>query len=86
MTDKANKLARTTVASAPATHDRPANKRLMTVAEFERDYATSHTETYRLLAEGAIRAVKRGKNTLIVCESAEAWRESLPPYRPERVA
>jgi hypothetical protein len=54
----------------------------LTIQEFVRQYGTSRTATYRLLRQGALRARKRGRRTLI-CNAAQ-WPASLPDYRPQR--
>lgn len=55
-----------------------------TVQEFCRVYGVGKSLVYELLSGGALRAVKAGKRTLILEESARAWFDSLPPAREAR--
>ncbi|MFO0995305.1 MAG: helix-turn-helix domain-containing protein [Alphaproteobacteria bacterium] len=54
----------------------------LTIPEFCARYRTSRTSAYRLLAEGTLKAVKRGRRTLIAADEAERWFRSLIAYQP----
>jgi hypothetical protein len=46
------------------------------------DRIMSHAALYRELSEGRIRAVKRGKTTLILAEELDNYLTSLPAWTP----
>jgi excisionase family DNA binding protein len=54
------------------------NKRALTVDEFGEIYGPGRTTTYELIKGGHLKALKLGRKTLILRESADAWLESLP--------
>jgi hypothetical protein len=51
-------------------------------------YGWSRSEIYRLLASGKLKAVKSGRITLILIESADRYLASLPPatFRAPKIA
>ncbi len=49
---------------------------------FRQEYNVGNTKFYQLLNSGAFRAVKIGKRTYVVDESAESWKANLPVYKP----
>jgi hypothetical protein len=62
----------------------------LTVSEFKAWSGLGNTTTFKLLGEGALKAVRYGGKTLISRASAEAWAARLPawnsgasPYKPE---
>ncbi|WP_029557773.1 hypothetical protein [Xanthobacter sp. 91] len=57
--------------------------RLQEIKHFCADYSISHVTAYKLIHEQAIEAVKLGRKTLIVVESADAWAASLPRMKPK---
>lgn len=64
---------------APKTIEREKDSvRARTVKEFCRAYGVGKSTAYELIAEGTLNAVKMGKRTLIVEESAAHWFNSLP--------
>lgn len=60
----------------------------VTFAEAERITGIGHRTLYRELAAGRIKAVKRGRTTLLTMESIRAYLAALPPatFRPKRAA
>lgn len=57
--------------------------RFQEIKHFCAENNVSHVTTYKLINEGAIEAVKLGRKTLIVVESADAWAASLPRMKPK---
>lgn len=57
--------------------------RLQEIKHFCADYSISHVTAYKLIHERAIEAVKLGRKTLIIVESADAWAASLPRIKPK---
>ena len=55
---------------------------LMTVPEFVARYGVSRSRTYELLAAGELTALKIGRSVRIPEEAAQAWKASLPAFRP----
>lgn len=51
--------------------------KLMTVADFCRDFSCSRTEFYRQVAAGKIKLLKMGRASRIRLEDAETWLASL---------
>lgn len=64
----------------------PPEKRVLSVDEFGAMYGYGRTTTYELLNKGRIQAVKDGRKTLILRDSAEAFIASLPSYGEARAA
>ncbi|MCH8112995.1 MAG: helix-turn-helix domain-containing protein [Proteobacteria bacterium] len=56
-----------------------ANKPAWSIGGFERDFDTSSSEIYNMIARGQLVAVKAGRKTLITGDSVRAWWASLPP-------
>ena len=52
------------------------------IPEFAINNRISVRQAYRKIAEGRLRAVKRGSATLILPDDEEAWRRSLPEFVP----
>lgn len=52
------------------------------IDEFATNNRISVRQTYREIAEGRLRAVKRGSATLILPEDELAWRRNLPAFVP----
>jgi hypothetical protein len=48
------------------------------LSDFCKVYSCSRSEAYREIRRGNLKAVKRGRNTIITAEAAEAWLKSLP--------
>jgi excisionase family DNA binding protein len=59
---------------------------LLTVKQFTHEYGVGRTNTFKLLNEGRLRAVKLGARTLIPRAAAEEFVQSLPPARSTRVS
>lgn len=57
-------------------------KKYGTIATAVERYDTSRRVLYELLAEGHLRAVKRGATTLLDLEQADSYFASLPPWQP----
>lgn len=57
-----------------------------TLAEFCRRYPCSRSEAYREITRGRLSALKRGRNTIITAESANAWLKGLSAYRTSKIA
>lgn len=55
---------------------------LVSVNEAAGKLRSGRTTVYKLLREGAIRGVKRGRNTLISMASVREYLSGLPSYRP----
>ena len=55
------------------------SKRALRIPEWCQMYGASRATAYRLLASGDLQAVKSGRSTLILAESAEARLARLPP-------
>jgi hypothetical protein len=51
--------------------------------DFNRRFGVGRTKAYELIGAGAIEAVKVGRRTLIVLDSALRWAASLPKYAPK---
>lgn len=51
---------------------------LLTVADFVARFRVSRTALYRLLGDGALKARKVGRRTMIARAEAERWLASLP--------
>jgi excisionase family DNA binding protein len=56
-------------------------KRYLSVNGFGDSYNVGRTSTYKMIAEGQIRAVKIGSRTIIDVDSAERWAASLPRFK-----
>jgi excisionase family DNA binding protein len=54
---------------------------LLSLPEFCRENRISRSTAYRLLQEGALRAVKIGRLTRIDRSDSEAWRAALATYK-----
>ena len=54
-----------------------AAPRWMTVDEFKRRYAVSHTKAYSLFKSGALPKVKVGRSTRVSVAAADAWAHGL---------
>lgn len=52
-------------------------KRVLTVAEFCRDYNVSKTLAYQLMNAGKLSSLKIGAKRVITTDAAEAWLASL---------
>ena len=52
-------------------------KRVMTVAEFCRDYSLSKTKAYDFMNQGKLRSLKIGAKRVITDDAAEEWLASL---------
>lgn len=50
---------------------------------FAQNYDIGKTQTYREIKEGRLRAVKRGRRTLILFPDAVEWQNRLPEYQPD---
>lgn len=61
-------------------------KRVLSVEEFGAMYGYGRTSIYSLLNAGRIQAVKDGRKTLILRDSAEAFIASLTPYGEARAS
>lgn len=57
-------------------------KRLLTIKEFCAAYGVGHTRAYELIDLGEIEAVKIGRSTRIVVDSADAWVCALERVTP----
>jgi excisionase family DNA binding protein len=52
-------------------------KRVLTVAEFCRDYGISKTFAYQHMNEGKLRSLKIGAKRVITTDAAEEWLASM---------
>ena len=52
-------------------------KRVMTVAEFCRDYSLSKTKAYEFIGAGTLRSLKIGTKRVITDDAAEEWLASM---------
>jgi excisionase family DNA binding protein len=59
---------------------------LFTVDAFMSRYGVGRSQTYKLINDGALEAVKLGRMTRIVARSAEKWAASLPRVKPGSMA
>ncbi|GJE12078.1 helix-turn-helix domain-containing protein [Methylobacterium longum] len=55
------------------------NHRAYSVAEALQLANASRTTLYKAIATGHLRAVKRGRRTLILADDLKRWLEALPP-------
>lgn len=62
------------------------NRKVLTVQEFMRVYAMGLTRVYQLINAGEISAVKAGRKTLILVESADAWLARQPAFVSRKAA
>ena len=54
-----------------------SRKRVMTVAEFCRDYSLSKTKAYEYMAEGRLRSLKLGSKRVITVDAAEDFLKEM---------
>ena len=57
------------------------NNRALTINEFCDRYGICRETAYQQIRTGRLRAVKRGRKTLILRADADAWVASLPELR-----
>jgi excisionase family DNA binding protein len=62
----------------------PRARRALSISEFCHRYSIGRTRAYEEIATGRLRAVKVGRKTLIVEDSAEAWFAALPGLKGTR--
>jgi excisionase family DNA binding protein len=55
-----------------------------TIAESSVVSRTGRTSLYDAIKKGELRAVKRGRRTLILVDDLRRWLDSLPPVEPKR--
>lgn len=55
---------------------------LLTITRFTKLAGIGKTLAYELLNSGTVRAKKIGKKTMIPREEFDAWKASLPDYKP----
>lgn len=60
-------------------------KRVMTVAEFCRDYSLSKTKAYEFMAAGKLRSLKLGSKRVITVDAAEDFLETMAAQTGETV-
>lgn len=53
-----------------------------TIAEACEIARAGKTALYQAITAGSLRAVKRGRKTLVLAADLKAWLEGLPPVRP----
>jgi hypothetical protein len=79
--ESAGKFAETNINKGDKTPGSPPLAQ--SIDEFCRENNVGRTKTYQALNDGKLGAVKWGRRTLILTESARELMASLPTYRPQ---
>ena len=58
----------------------------LSIPEAAKTSGIGRTSIYDEIASGRLRAVKRGRRTLILSDDLKAWIQALQPVQPKRLA